>query len=239
MYGNWGNFTYTSVAELKQKAAKAIAKLPDATPALPHPNKRSICLTWWGQAWCHNLESYADFAYRLERGRRYFRAGTVIDLKTHNNNITAKVQGSDRNPYNITITIDKPPKKDIAAITKLSARRIDNIDALLKGNFPEDLQELFTQKKPGLFPTPKEIHFKCDCPDWAGLCKHVAAVLYGIGVRIDNDPTEMFRLRGIDIDNFISGVVDDKVAEMLEHVDVQSNRIIQNADIAAIFGING
>lgn len=234
---DWSDYTYTTVAELKKKAAKGRAKIKDATPPPPPATNRSICSAWWGKAWCNNLESYADYDYRLDRGRRYFRAGCVLDLKINDNVVNAKVQGSGRKPYNVQIIFDKPSKKDIAEITKISSRCIDDIETLLKGSFPENLQELFTQKKPGLFWTPKEIHFDCDCLDWAGMCKHVAAVMYGIGARIDNDPREIFKLRGIDIDTFLTGVIDDKVSEMLAHVKVKSKRIIKDADVAKIFGI--
>lgn len=237
MYFGWGDFTYTTVDELKKKSTRELARLKDATPPPPSASRRAICDTWWGIAWCQNLESYADYDYRLDRGRRYYRAGCVLDLKINDNVVTAKVSGSENTPYNIKVVFKKPSKKDMAEITKIAARRIDNIESLLKGDFPKDLQELFRQTKPGLFPTPKEITFECNCLDWASMCKHVAAVMYGIGRRIDTDPTEIFKLRGIDIENFLSGVIDDKVSDMLAHVNVKSKRIIKDADIEKIFGI--
>lgn len=233
----WYFRPYTTVAELKEKAERTAARLKTAEPVLPHPHTRKICLTWWGEAWCKNLESYADYDYRLGRGRSYFRANTVVDLKIRGNVVKAKVQGTSKNPYQITITFDSPKPEDIQAITEKLSNRITDIEDLLKGNFPEDLKELFTQKKPGLFPSPNEIHFDCTCFDWADMCKHVAAVMYAIGVKIDDNPGFLFELRGVDMDKFIKAVIKDKVEEMLKNVDKKSKRIIKNADVSAIFGL--
>ncbi|MBO6177784.1 MAG: hypothetical protein J6O04_01250 [Selenomonadaceae bacterium] len=228
---------YTTVAELMEKAERTAARLKTAEPVLPHPHTRKICLTWWGEAWCKNLESYADYESRLGRGRRYFRAKAVVDLKIRGNVVKAKVQGTEQRPYQITITFETPKNKDIQAITEKLSNRITNIDDLIKGNFPEDLKELFTQKKPGLFPSPNEIHFDCNCYDWADMCKHVAAVMYAIGVKIDDDPSCLFELRGVDMNKFINAVIKDKVEEMLKNVNKKSDRIIKNADVSAIFGL--
>src|SRR5260370_37407973 len=54
------------------------------------------------------------------------------------------------------------------------------------------------RQKTGLFPSPREIKLSCSCPDWAEMCKHVAAVLYGIGTRLDQQPELLFRLHGVD-----------------------------------------
>ncbi|MBR3723752.1 MAG: hypothetical protein IKN12_13480 [Selenomonadaceae bacterium] len=228
---------YTTVAELMEKAERTAARLKTAEPVLPHPHTRKICLTWWGEAWCKNLESYADYESRLGRGRRYFRAKAVVDLKIRGNVVKAKVQGTEQRPYQITITFETPKDKNIQAITEKLSNRITNIDDLIKGNFPEDLKELFTQKKPGLFPSPNEIHFDCNCYDWADMCKHVAAVMYAIGVKIDDDPSCLFELRGVDMNKFINAVIKDKVEEMLKNVNKKSDRIIKNADVSAIFGL--
>ena len=234
MFNFWGQ-NYTTVASLKARAARATKTLKDAEPVIPHPHTRKMCLTWWGQEWCNNLESYADYRSRLERGRRYVRSNTVVDLKIFANQVKAKVQGTDL--YEVTVDFAKPKPADIEKIKKLTGNRIANVEMLLKGNFPDELKELFTQNKPGLFPTPEEIKFDCDCLDWADMCKHVAAVMYGIGIRIDADPLQFFKLRGIDIDEFLTQVVDDKVANMLKNIDVKSDRIMKDANVATIFGI--
>ena len=235
----WFFNDYTSSAELKAKAKKNIAKLKDAAPVCAHSARGPICLTWWGKEWCKNLESYAEYENRLPRGRRYVRAGGIIDLKIKDNVAKAKIQSSGSGYYNVSVVFKKLRKEDMAKIVARSAQRIDNVDSLLKGDFPEDLKDLFTQEKPGLFPAPDEISFDCDCPDWTSMCKHVAAALYGVGIRIDESPKDFFALRGIDIENFLSGVVEDKVALMLKNVNVKSDRIITDGDMAEIFGIDG
>lgn len=89
----------------------------------------------------------------------------------------------------------------------------------------------------GLCPMPKEINFQCSCPDWAMMCKHVAAVMYGIGVRFDENPFFFFKLRGIDIDRFIDTALENRVESMLSHAACQSSRIIRDADITELFGV--
>ena len=98
------------------------------------------------------------------------------------------------------------------------------------------MQELF-QGKDGLFPTPKEISFSCSCPDWALMCKHVAAVLYGVGVRLDEQPLLFFELRGIDAGRFIDVTLANRVEQMLANADCKSPRIISDADAGALFGV--
>ncbi|MGX8703621.1 MAG: hypothetical protein ACSW8H_04135, partial [bacterium] len=115
-------------------------------------------------------------------------------------------------------------------------RRIESIETLVSGEFPEELKDIFTQEG-GLFPTPREISFNCSCPDWAMMCKHVAAAMYGIGIRFDENPFFFFNLRGIDIDRFIDTALENRVESMLAHADCQSSRIIQDADITDLFGV--
>ena len=110
------------------------------------------------------------------------------------------------------------------------------MESLIKGEFPSDLQELFTSKG-GLFPSPKEISFDCSCPDWAIMCKHVAAVMYGIGVRFDENPFFFFELRGIDVDRFINVALESKVESMLNNAENVSERVIVGADLTALFGV--
>lgn len=106
------------------------------------------------------------------------------------------------------------------------------------GDFPQDMQVLFKDKD-GLFPKPKEISFTCSCPDWAIMCKHVAATLYGIGVRLDENPSLFFTLRGIDIEKFIDTTLENKVEKMLantENIGIRSNRILSKNIQKEIFG---
>ena len=198
--------------------------------------RRNICTSWWGQAWCGNLEQYADFESRLERGKRYVKTGTVVNLKIKKGKVEARVQGRRKTPYKVDIRISPLSEEKCADIIEKCGRRIQNMEGLINGEFPEDLQELFVGGN-GLFPAPKEISFQCSCPDWALMCKHVAAAMYGIGVRLDENPFYFFELRGIDADRFISVALESKVERMLSNADKTSDRVIDDADLTALFGV--
>ena len=114
---------------------------------------------------------------------------------------------------------------------------MESLEELLAGNFPESMKALF-QEDGGLFPSPKEISFSCSCPDWALMCKHVAAVLYGVGARLDENPALFFELRGIDMDKFIDVVLENRVEKMLENAGRPSSRIISpEENPERLFGI--
>ena len=236
----WGYYPeYVSVAKKQANAKKALEKLrkkkPDVCPVIVTGNK--VAKTWWGVAWNKNLESYADYSNRIGRGRAYVRNGFVLDLRIDTGNVSAVVAGSGRKPYNITITIDALSKTRWENITEICGRSIANIDQLVQGKFPKELEALFTQKGEGLFPSPKEIKFSCDCPDWAGMCKHVAAVLYGIGARFDDDPTLFFKLRNIEIEALIKKSIEEKMENMLKNSDKKTRRVMKDADLDELFGI--
>ena len=109
---------------------------------------RIIAKSWWGKAWCANLERYADYESRLERGKRYLRTGTVVDLQIDMGHVTAKVQGRRKTPYSVDIRISPINEAQCQRIMSSCSDRIENLDALLKGKFPEDLKEIFL--KPNL-----------------------------------------------------------------------------------------
>lgn len=197
---------------------------------------RNIVKNWWGKAWCNNLEQYADYESRLDRGKRYVRTGAVIDLKIQRGKILARVQGSRKVPYKVEIRISPLSEEKCQSIIQQCGRKIENMEELLNGNFPEEMQELF-QGKGGLFPTPSEISFNCSCPDWALMCKHVAATLYGVGARLDVNPLLFFELRGIDIGHFIDVTIANRVESMLANEGKPSNRIMEDEDLTALFGV--
>ncbi|MDE6606630.1 MAG: hypothetical protein K2K54_02585 [Lachnospiraceae bacterium] len=197
---------------------------------------RNIVKNWWGKAWCNNLEQYADYESRLDRGKRYVRTGAVIDLKIQRGKILARVQGSRKVPYKVEIRISPLSEEKCQNIIRQCGRKIENMEELLNGNFPEEMQELF-QGKGGLFPTPSEISFNCSCPDWALMCKHVAATLYGVGARLDVNPLLFFELRGIDIGHFIDVTIADRVESMLANEGKPSNRIMEEEDLTDLFGV--
>ncbi len=218
-----------------ESALKAAAKNGlEYHPVIFKGNTRSIASTWWGQSWCINMERYADFSNRLARGKSYLRSNCVLDLNISKGRVDAKVSGSSL--YSTVIRFDPLPAKKEKELADLCSREIQNVETLLSGKFPESLKAAFLQNG-GLFPTPKEIHFDCSCPDWASMCKHVAAVMYGIALRLDEDPMKFFELRGIDIDSFVTRAIENKVDSMLKNASKKSKRIMDEKDIEGLFGV--
>ncbi len=155
-----------------------------------------IAKTFWGKGWCDNLECYSDYANRLPRGRTYVRNGSVIDLKITKGEVRAQVVGSSL--YNVVVSVVAVPGKQWQSITTDCAGSIDSLVELLQGRLSKAVMERICRPRTGLFPAPKEIQFSCSCPDWASMCKHVAAVLYGVGARLDSQPELIFALRRVD-----------------------------------------
>ncbi|MBW2185640.1 MAG: hypothetical protein JRG71_04305, partial [Deltaproteobacteria bacterium] len=209
---------YVSVAEKRANAEKKIKQLRKKNPNLRPVilEGRSLARTWWGKSWNKNLERYADYSNRIERGRSYVRHLAVVDLQIVAGKVTALVQGSRGKPYQIAITIAKMPQHNWHKIKFECQSKLSSLPDLLAGKFPKDLQEMLMLQGDGLFPTPKEINFECNCPDWADMCKHIAAVLYGVGVRLDEDPALFFTLRQVDVQDLISQAVHDKTASILK-----------------------
>lgn len=198
---------------------------------------RTIAQSWWGKAWCANIEQYADYASRIERGKRYVRTGAVVDLVIQKGKVSARVQGRRSAPYRIDINISPLKEADCEWIIEQCGSRIDSLEQLANGSFPEDLQDIFLGER-GLFPREREISFTCSCPDWAIMCKHVAAVLYGIGARLDENPFLFFELRGIDAERLIDIAIKDHVKVMLEHANLPlSDRVMDDSVIGTLFGL--
>lgn len=198
---------------------------------------RTIAKSWWGQAWCNNLERYADFSNRIERGKRYVRSGAIVDLKIEKGRVMARVQGTRKIPYKVEIRISPLSEEKCQHIIKNCTTKLENVEKLIEGNFPEEMKNLF-EGEGGLFPSPNEISFNCSCPDWALMCKHVAAALYGIGARFDEQPLMFFELRGIDFNRFIDVTLANKVEVMLSNAkEPRSDRIIQTDNVTGLFGI--
>ncbi len=188
---------YVPVAQRRAEAAREVAKRVKkgqvVTPV--RIEGRTIASTFWGQAWCTNLESYSDYANRLPRGRTYARNGSVVHLAIEPGRIKALVSGSSL--YEIQIDIAAIPKASWLALKKQCAGQIGTLVELLQGKLSQAVMELVTDRDRGLFPKPKEITMRCSCPDGAGMCKHLAAVMYGVGNRLDASPELLFQLRGV------------------------------------------
>jgi len=202
--GYFGWKPYVPVAKRRKQAEKVAAKMQKKgatlTPVIG--GRGSIAKTFWGKAWCENLERYSDYENRLPRGRTYVRNGSVIDLKISEGAIQAQVMGSSL--YKVEVKVAAVPGSQWQAIGADCAGSIDTLVELLQGKLSKAVMERICTPKTGLFPAPKEISFTCSCPDWASMCKHVAAVLYGIGARLDNQPDLLFSLRRVDAKDLVA-----------------------------------
>jgi uncharacterized Zn finger protein len=235
----WWDFPrYESKVEKQARASKKLEQIRKKRAVKPVILQGSaIARTWWGKSWNKNLEQYADYSNRIGRGRSYVRHGAVLDLQIDSGRIKALVQGSRSKPYEIVIQIGKLNKKNWQHITASCSGMLESVSELVSGKFPKELGELFLQRDAGLFPSPREIDFSCSCPDWASMCKHVAAALYGVGARLDEDATLFFTLRGVDMVELVGETVSAKADNLLEMAAKKSSRVIQDADLSALFGI--
>jgi len=226
-----------SVAERRAKAARALAKLAGKTGGTALPvvlDGRNIAVTFWGKAWCDNLEAYSDYENRLPRGRTSVRNGSVVDLRITEGKVTALVSGSEL--YKIEIKIKPLAPTLWQSIQAECAGKIDSLIELLQGKLSSAVMQIVTRPEGGLFPTPQEIDLDCSCPDWADLCKHVAASLYGVGAHLDQNPGLLFLLRGVDPADLISKA---SAAEAVRQTAVQAGDapVMSEAEAAEVFGI--
>ena len=236
----WGYPRYVSVGEKRAKAERKLKQLRKKNPAI-HPiviAGSAIAKTWWGKSWNLNLERYADYSNRIGRGRSYVRHGAVLDLLITPGQVKSLVQGSRAKPYSVIIKIKGIGKNIWKNMKAACAGKLDSLPALLAGQFPKALGEIFTVRGEGLFPSPKEIEFDCSCPDWAYMCKHVAATLYGIGARLDEDPGLFFKLRKVKVDDVIRQTVKDQSDKLLKKAEKASARTIAESDLSGMFGID-
>jgi len=224
---------YVPVAQRRANAAKQVAKLKKQGHAVSPVviEGRKIAKNFWGKAWCENLERYSDFANRLPRGRTYVNNGSVIDLQLARGKVQALVSGSEI--YEVEVTIDVAAPARWKAICADCAGSVGSIVELLQGKLSKNVMERVCRPADGLFPAPKEIRMSCSCPDWAGMCKHVAATLYGVGARLDHDPDLLFTLRGVDRSELVSTGADLSITEAA----AGSDRVLADADMAALFGV--
>ena len=235
MYDGWGWRPYVSVAERRLEALRKMdvrrKKGHSVSPVMIQG--RTIVSTFWGKAWCDNLERYSDFANRLPRGRTYVRNGSVIDLQISSGEIKALVSGSEI--YEVAVKVAPVTKARWRSICKDCAGAIDSLIELLQGRLSTGVMERICQQNAGLFPSPKEIKLSCSCPDWAEMCKHVAAVLYGIGARLDKQPELFFRLHGVDEKELI---VHADAALPLAKKGPAAAKVLGGKDLSELFGLD-
>jgi len=225
---------YVPVAERRRKAARAAARHARKDGAFDPVRiaGRAIASTFWGKAWCDNMERYSDFSNRLPRGRSYVRNGSVIDLRISAGEVKAQVVGSTL--YKTTVKISALPKARWQGIGRDCAGSIDSLIELLQGRLSKGVMERICRQDTGLFPSQKEIAFTCSCPDWASMCKHVAAVLYGIGARLDEKPELLFTLRAVDPKALVA-----RAGEALPFASrvPAAGKVLDDARLADVFGI--
>lgn len=222
------------VGERRRKAQKEIDKSRRNGESLSPVRLagRTIASTFWGGAWCRNLERYSDYSNRLPRGRSYVRSGAVIDLRISAGEVAARVCGSSI--YETRVAVSALPKARWRAIAADCAGSIDTLVELMQGRLSKHVMERICREGAGLFPAPKEIAFNCSCPDWASMCKHVAAVLYGVGARLDERPELLFTLRKVDPVQLIARAGQDlPLAEKAP----DAKKVLDHAKIADVFGI--
>jgi uncharacterized Zn finger protein len=193
---------------------------------------RTIAKSFWGKSWCDNLERYSDFANRLPRGRTYVRNGSVVDLQIAKGEVLAFVAGSELYKIKIGITPVKP--SHWKSICRDCAGSIDSLVELLQGRLAKGVMDRVCREGDGLFPSPDEIKLSCSCPDWADMCKHVAAALYGVGARLDQKPQLLFVLRGVDESDLFTGT-EERMA--LSKAAPAAANVLDDSDVAALFGL--
>jgi len=227
---------YVRVADRRRNAARLVKKLRKQGRTITpiEIEGRKIARSFWGAAWCDNLESYSDFSNRLPRGRTYVRNGSVIDLQIEPGKVTALVSGSDI--YDVAIDIKRLSKKRWNGIVADCSGRIDSLVDLLAGEFSTGVMQLLARPDTGLFPAPREIGLECSCPDWAAMCKHVAAALYGVGARLDKAPELLFRMRQVEATELVAEVgTADAIARLT--TDGGGGNVLADAELSDLFGI--
>ncbi len=232
-YGGWA--PYVPVAERRRKALKKMEALRkkgiDVQPV--QIDGRKIAKSFWGAAWCEHLESFSDFENRLPRGRTYVRNGSVCHLAIAKGHVKAKVSGSEL--YDVKVTIKTLPGAKWKSVKRRCSGQIGSLLELLQGRLSDHVMEVVTHREEGLFPLPGEMSFSCTCPDWASMCKHVAAVLYGVGARLDNKPELLFALRGVDHEELIAADAEEAVTAATRR---GKSKRLADSELGDVFGID-
>ncbi|MDB5335373.1 MAG: hypothetical protein JWN70_992 [Planctomycetaceae bacterium] len=234
-YGDWA--PYVPVAQRKAQAIKQVAQLAKKENRQPSPVKledRKFATTFWGQAWCDNLGAYSDFSNRLPRGATYVRNGSVVDLVINSGSIKAIVAGSE--VYTVKITIAGVAKPAWKKIKQECSASIESLLDLLAGKFSDGAMKTLTQKGTGLFPSPREIKMDCSCPDYSYCCKHIAAVMYGVGNRLDMQPELLFLLRDVDHRELVSEAMAD--GNLDRELSTGQEQALAGVDLGDLFGID-
>src|SRR6476659_6533246 len=226
---------YVPVAEKRRQAERKLAKLKRQGKSVAPVTVEgsTIAKSFWGKSWCSNLERYSDYENRLPRGRTYVRNGSVVDLQITKGEVAAMVAGSEL--YRVKIAIAPVTVVRWRAICRDCAGTVDSLVELLQGRLAKGVMDRVCREGDGLFPSPGEIKLSCSCPDWADMCKHVAAVLYGIGARIDQRPDLLFRLHEVDEKELIAGA---GKALPLARKAPAATKVLRGEDLSDLFGLD-
>jgi len=230
---SWGWRPYVSVAQRRAQAARAADKLRKKGVILQpvRLNGRAIARSFWGKSWCEHLEKFSDYENRLPRGRSYVRNGSVFHLDIQAGKVAARVSGSRL--YDVNIAIKPLPRNKWKGLKARCAGGVGTLLELLQGRLASQVMAAVTDER-GLFPLPKEIALDCSCPDWATMCKHVAAVLYGVGARLDDKPELLFLLRGVDHRELVS---EDAARAIVGKSPARRERALAEGSLSEVFGI--
>jgi uncharacterized Zn finger protein len=233
---SWYEFRpYISVAERRRQAQQELKKLKRKKGQSVAPvtiEGGTIARSFWGKSWCDNLERYSDYESRLPRGRTYVRNGSVVDLQIRKGEVSAFVAGSEL--YKIKIGIAPVKASRWKSVCRDCAGSIDSLVELLQGRLAKSVMDRVCREGDGLFPSPDEIQLSCSCPDWADMCKHVAAALYGVGARLDEKPQLLFVLRGVDENELFAGAGE---GTSLSKAAPSVANVLDDSDVAALFGL--
>ena len=231
-YNQWA--PYVPVAKRRAQAQRAMAKLRKQGKHIEpvEVEGRKIARSFWGEGWCKQLEQFSDYDNRLPRGRTYVRNGSVAHLAISKGKIEAIVSGSAL--YHVDIAIKPLAKQKWETLCQQCTGQIGSMLELLQGQLSNQVMQIVTDPKTGLFPDPNEITLSCDCPDWADMCKHIAAVLYGIAARLDHQPELLFVLRNVDHEALISAELDMQTATSGK----SKRRRLTTQNLSNVFGVD-
>lgn len=230
------DFDYESIPEREARMQREIEKRRKKgepfEPVVCEVARGLPAASFWGKAWCEHLESFVDYEARLPRGRTYLRKGYVHDLEINAGNVFAYVVG--RHIYEVEISVVTLAHAKWDDLKTRVSGEVGNLVALLSGKLGDGVMQAVTDRETGLFPSPKQISFNCSCPDWANMCKHVAATMYAVGVKLDQHPELLFKLRKVDHTELLDAASADT---NLSSGDT-SAEVLQPNELADLFGID-
>lgn len=230
----WSQKRYVSVAQRRANAACEMEKLQaqGKTISPVQVGGRQIARTFWGKAWCDHIEHLADFESRLPKGRTYVRNGSVCHLEIRKGRIEAYVCGSDL--YEVAVDLQPLDAARWEQIKQRCAGRVGTALELLQGKFSDEVMQVLTDPATGMFPSSDDFDLDCSCADFVRLCKHLAAVLYGVGARLDQQPELLFLLRGVDPTELVEGAIDAAAVT----AGKSAAPALADSELSEIFGID-